>query len=167
MLWKELMKKIKHFKNLLKYYLKIDKYGKLKNSYENLHIAKNVDINPLSEVVFGDNVSISKNTSITTSNNGKSKIVIGNNVLIAHNVLIIGGNHNISRIDIPINQQGSGKEGNIIINDDVWIGAGSIILTGVTIGTGSVIAAGSVVTKDVKPYSIVGGNPAKLIKKRI
>lgn len=58
-------------------------------------------------------------------------------------------------------------QGDIIIDDDVWIGAGAIILTGVTIGKGSVIAAGSIVTKDVEPYTIVGGNPAKLIKKRV
>lgn len=58
------------------------------------------------------------------------------------------------------------SKGDIIIEDDVWIGYGSIIMSGVKIGRGSVIAAGAVVTKDVKPYSIVGGVPAKFIKKR-
>lgn len=56
--------------------------------------------------------------------------------------------------------------GNVKIGNDVWIGAGSIILSGITIGDGAVIAAGSIVTKDVEPYTIVGGNPAKFIKKR-
>lgn len=56
--------------------------------------------------------------------------------------------------------------GNVHIGNDVWIGAGSVILSGLSIGDGSVIAAGSIVTKDVEPYSIVGGNPAKIIKKR-
>jgi maltose O-acetyltransferase len=153
-------------RNTIKFYLKIDKYGKLKNQYFNLNIGKNVDLSPLNEIVFGSNVMISKNTIINTSSTGKSKVIIGNNVLIAHNVLIIGGNHNISRIDIPIRLQGEGKQGNIIIEDDVWIGAGVIILTGIVIGKGSVVGAGSVVTKDVLPYSIVAGNPAKIIKKR-
>ena len=54
----------------------------------------------------------------------------------------------------------------IVINDDVWIGAGSIILAGVTIGKGAIIAAGAVVNKDVPEYSIVGGVPAKVLKYR-
>jgi acetyltransferase-like isoleucine patch superfamily enzyme len=54
----------------------------------------------------------------------------------------------------------------IVIEDDVWIGLGSIVLSGVKIGIGSIIAAGSVVTKDVEPYSIYGGNPAKKIRNR-
>jgi acetyltransferase-like isoleucine patch superfamily enzyme len=58
------------------------------------------------------------------------------------------------------------SKGDIVINNDVWIGLGCILLDGITIGNGAVIGAGSVVTKDVKPYSIVGGNPAKLIKYR-
>lgn len=58
------------------------------------------------------------------------------------------------------------SKGNIIIEDDVWIGQGAIILSGVTIGRGSVIGAGAVVAKDIPPYSIVVGNPGKVIKKR-
>jgi len=162
-----MMNQRKFLKNLFKYYLGLDKYGQIKNKYKGLRIGKHVDINPIREVSFGKNVSISKNTSITTSSNGKSKIYIGDDVMIGHNVLIIGGNHNISRRDIPMNQQGEGKDGPIIIENDVWIGAGSIILTGVTVKQGSVIGAGSVVTKDVPAYSIVAGNPAKLIKKRL
>lgn len=62
-------------------------------------------------------------------------------------------------------QQGENRQ--IVIEDDVWIGYNAIILGGVTIGTGAVIAAGAVVTENVEPYSIVGGVPAKLIKKRM
>lgn len=58
------------------------------------------------------------------------------------------------------------SKGNIVIKDDVWIGYGSIILSGVTIGQGAVIAAGTIVTKDVPPYAVVGGNPAHIIKYR-
>lgn len=158
-------KKFKKIRNLIKYYLKIDKYGLLKNQY-NLHISKNVEISPLNQINFGSNIYISKNCSITTSSNNQSKISIGNHVMIGHNTMIIGGNHNISRIDIPMMLQGEGKQGYIIIEDDVWIGAGVIILTGVRIGKGSVIGAGSVVTKDIPEYSIAVGNPTKVVKSR-
>ena len=57
--------------------------------------------------------------------------------------------------------------GNIIIEDNVWIGGKSILLHGITIGQGSIVAAGSVVTKDVEPYSIIAGIPAKMIKRRV
>lgn len=64
---------------------------------------------------------------------------------------------------LRINQQGEGKQGRILIGDDVWIGAGAIVLTGVSIVSGAVIAAGSVVIKDVPPLAIDGGVPAKII----
>ena len=115
---------------------------------------------------MGDNVFIGRNCSITTSASGRSPLSIGNNVMLPERVQIIGGNHAFDRIDIPISQQGEGKQGAITIEDDVWIGASAIVLTGVTIGKGSVVAAGSVVTKDVEPYSIVAGNPARFIKSR-
>lgn len=149
----------------MKYLFGFDKYGLLKFKHKNLSIGKRTHLNGVENISFKDNVYISTDSKIMTS--AKTKIKIGNYVLIANNVMIIGGNHNITRVDIPIMLQGEGKEGDIIIEDDVWIGAGSIILTGVTIGKGSVVAAGSVVTKDVDQYTIVGGNPAKFIKKRV
>ena|SRR6056297_2732801 len=93
-------------------------------------------------------------------------IRIGKNCLIAANCQIIDGNgHDLSFPDVEnrINTTGDAKE--IIINDNVWIGANSIILPGVNIGYGSVIAAGSVVTKDIPSMCIAGGNPAKVLKK--
>ena len=75
-------------------------------------------------------------------------------------------NHNFSRTDIPMNQQGNSPVRPIVIGDDVWIGANVIILPGVSIGTGCVIGAGSVVTKSLPEYSVVAGNPAKIIKNR-
>jgi len=158
---------IKKFRYLFKYYLGIDKYGKIKTLYKNLKIGKNVVISPINQVEFGDDIHISSNVYIMTSSNNNSTIKIGNDVMIANNVMIIGGNHDISRVDIPMRLQGEGKQGHIIIDDDVWIGAGSIILTGVKIGKGSVVGAGSVVTKDVQDYTIVAGNPAKVIKTRL
>lgn len=92
-------------------------------------------------------------------------VKIGKWVRFAPNVAVITMNHNFESKDIPIKQQGLIKEP-VIIGDDVWIGMNSVVLPGVTIGKGAVIAAGSIVTKDVDEYAIVGGVPAKLIKYR-
>ena len=112
-------------------------------------------------ITIGYRVSINRNTMLTA----KANINIGNNVSIGPNVIINSGNHNFEKTNIPINQQGH-TVSPITIEEDVWIGGGAIILAGVTIGKGSIIAAGAVVTKDVEPYSVVGGVPAKLIKSR-
>lgn len=92
------------------------------------------------------------------------EITFGANVLIGPKVIIWGRDHGMKR-DTLMNKQPYTREP-ITIGNDVWIGACSIILKGVTIGDGAVVAAGSVVTKDVEPYTIVGGNPAKFIKNR-
>ncbi|WP_345200497.1 CatB-related O-acetyltransferase [Chryseobacterium ginsengisoli] len=105
------------------------------------------------------------------------KLIIGNFVSIASNVrFILGGNHQINTFStFPLKsvfighspQDDSTTKGAIAVEDEVWIGANSIIMSGITLGKGSIIATGSVVTKDVEPFSIVGGNPAKFIKWRI
>jgi acetyltransferase-like isoleucine patch superfamily enzyme len=92
-------------------------------------------------------------------------ISIGRNVLIGPHTVIVSANHRFDRLDIPIIQQGL-KCAPIAIDDDCWIGASSVVLAGVKIGQGSIVGAGSVVTKNVAPYSIVAGNPAKLIRER-
>jgi len=96
---------------------------------------------------------------------GEGGVEIGNYVRIAAHTLIIASQHIFKRIDIPICKQGV-KSNGIIIEDDVWIGANCTILDGVKIGKGAIISAGAVVTKDVKPYSIVAGVPAKIIRIR-
>lgn len=93
-------------------------------------------------------------------------VVIGNYVLIAPECAILGGDHNFSIPGKPIFFSGRPEVQKTIIEDDVWVGYRSIINSGVTIGRGSIIAAGSVVTKDVEPYSIVGGIPARKLKMR-
>ena len=93
-------------------------------------------------------------------------VVLGNYVIIAPKLAILGGDHIYNKPETPIIFSGRPETKKTIIEDDVWIGYRVIINSGVTIGKGAVIAAGSVVTKDVLPYNIVGGNPAKVIKSR-
>ena len=94
------------------------------------------------------------------------KVTIGNFTMLAHDVMILGGDHNYKIAGIPTVFAGRDVTRPTKIGDDVWVGAGSIIMAGVTIGDGAIIAAGSVVTKNVEAYCIYGGVPAKKIKER-
>lgn len=149
------------------------------------------EINGLSQkgLVFGDKVTIGNYAIIRPTNlyGGKAGvglkvgnnssigpysyigcsgyIEIGDNVMMSPRVSIYSENHNFSETDRPMIEQGVTRSF-VIIEDDCWIAANAVILAGVTVGKGSVIAAGSIVTKDVPPYSIVGGNPARMIKSR-
>ena len=84
---------------------------------------------------------------------------------MAPGVNIVTQNHEIADITIPMRLQTAEKK-KVTICDDVWIGVNALILPGITVGRGSVVAGGAVVTKDVPPYTIVGGNPAKIIRSR-
>ncbi len=92
-------------------------------------------------------------------------IEIGDNVMMSPRVSLFAENHNFETTEIPMKEQGVTRE-TIIIEDDCWIASNSTILAGVTVGSGSIIAAGSVVTKSVPSYSVVAGNPARVIKTR-
>jgi len=81
------------------------------------------------------------------------------------NVVLLGFNHGFYTREIPTKEQDY-MDAPIVVEDDVWIGAGSIILSGVTIGRGAIIASGAVVNRDVPPFAIVGGVPAKVLKFR-
>lgn len=96
---------------------------------------------------------------------GGGSIKIGDDVMMANFIVIETTNHNFSDLSRPIREQGVVKL-SVEIGNDVWIGDRVTILPGVKIGTGSVLASGSVITKDVEPYSVVAGVPAKIIKKR-
>lgn len=107
--------------------------------------------------------------------NVKSKIYIGNYVSIAQNVtFLIDADHFVNHIStypfkaklLSLHEQEAVSKGDIIIADDVWIGYGSMIMSGVHIGQGAIVAAGAVVVRDVPPYAIVGGIPARVIKYR-
>jgi acetyltransferase-like isoleucine patch superfamily enzyme len=96
---------------------------------------------------------------------GDGGVTIGDRVRIATHVVIVPNNHNFDDLSKDIYEQGVTRQ-EIVIGDDVWIGARATILAGVTIGNHSVIAAGAVVTKDVPPDSVVAGVPARIIRKR-
>ncbi|NQT71165.1 MAG: acyltransferase [Chloroflexi bacterium] len=114
-------------------------------------------------IVIGNNVFFNTNVMINADMGGE--IIVGDNVIVGPNVVIRASNHRYKNTNIPIREQGH-KSGKIIINNDVWIGANSVILPDVTIEKGSIVAACAVVAKDVNAYTIVGGVPAKLIGTR-
>lgn len=129
----------------------------------NLKILSITSIENPSGLSIGDNVWISKNVALYAANG----IEIGNDVTIAKDVSLISGDHNFSVKHLKINKQGMKIGGTpIVVGDDVWIGEKAIVLKSVNIGKGSVIGAGAVVTKNIPPYSVAAGNPAKVIKKR-
>ena len=118
-------------------------------------------IAPGRNLVVGDDVDFALNVLVVTTGG----VRIGDRTLIGYGTMILSTNHvippaygrifNAGRINKPVT-----------IGEDVWIGANAMILPGRQIGDGAVVAAGSVVTKDVLPYTVVGGNPAKLIRSR-
>ncbi len=109
-------------------------------------------------------VIIGNNTLIGIGNTIIGPITIGNNVIFAQNIVASALNHEYRDPNIPISKQPINTAA-ITIEDDCWIAANSVITAGVRIGKHSVIAAGAVVTKDVPPFSVVVGNPAKILKK--
>lgn len=121
-------------------------------------------------------ISIGDDVYIGNGSNIECDAKIGSNVLMANNVAFIGKyDHNYQQVGKAIrfsshvrdaDYDWKGKSLRVEIEDDVWIGYAAIILSGVRVGTGSIIAAGSVVTRDVEPYAIYGGAPAKKITNR-
>lgn len=112
------------------------------------------------KILIGENVRINRGTTICSY----SEIKIGKNSLIGEYVSIRDANHGIKKSSIIKDQPHESKS--IIIGEDAWIGRGVCILSGVTIGEGAVVGANSVVTKDIAPYSIAVGTPAKIIRQR-
>lgn len=115
------------------------------------------------DIIIGDNFYAATESCITAI----GRIKIGDNVTLASHVTINDHAHgklDYSDVEVPVMQRELSTKGSIIIEDNVWICEGAIILGGVTIGKNSIIAANAVVTKNIPPYSIAGGIPAKVIK---
>ena len=115
-----------------------------------------------SKLIVGANTYIGEQNNIRAAG---ASILIGDNCLISQQVSIVSTNHGIAK-ETLMNAQKWVSKGDIIIENDVWVGCSCQILAGVKIGEGAIIAAGSLVNKDVESYSIVGGVPAKLISYR-
>lgn len=113
--------------------------------------------NAVGDVVIGDYTRIGLHCTVI------GPVTIGNHVNLAQGITVSALNHNFEDTRLRIDEQGVNTS-EIIIDDDVWIGANSVITAGVHIGRHSVVAAGAVVTKDVPEYSVVGGVPAKVIR---
>lgn len=130
--------------------------GKKLNVENGVYFGKGNDIEVGFEVGFGRNFTC-RNV----------RLQIGDFLMMGEDVLFQGGKHNFEDIDVPMGHQGNVSKSELKIGNDVWIGARVIVLPGCThIGKGAIIGAGSVVTKDVPDYAIVGGNPAKVIRFR-
>jgi acetyltransferase-like isoleucine patch superfamily enzyme len=137
-----------------------------------------IDVLPYNKFELGDYSTIE---DFSTVNNGVGDVIIGsetrigianvligpvrvgNNVIFAQNIVASGLNHEYKDVAVPISKQAVSM-GLITVEDDCWIGANAVLTAGVTIGKHSVIAGGAVVTKDIPPYSVAVGNPARVIK---
>ena len=110
----------------------------------------------------GDGVTLGPNMRVMCYGG----LTIESHVLLGPDVVFIDTNHRYDDIDTPIAKQGLANPRPITVRQGAWLGARVMVLPGVVIGENAIVAAGSVVTKDVEPYAVVAGNPAKLIKRR-
>ena len=128
---------------------------------ENVNIERGAKFGSGRGVRIGDGSGIGINCDIP------SNIHIGKYVMMGPNCVILHNNHNFERTDVPMQQQGFSEIKQVIIEDDCWIGCNVIMTPGRIVRKGSIIGAGCVLTKDYPEYSIVGGNPGRLIKSRL
>lgn len=147
--------------------------GKLSNSLRVWcckHIFKKcgniVTINRKAYFGNGSNIEIGDDSGLGANCRIPNNIIIGNHVMIAPDLLIFRNNHNYSDPEKPIGHQGISESEPVILGNNLWIGQRVIINAGQTVADGTVIAAGSVVTKSFPENSVIGGNPARLIKPR-
>ncbi len=113
--------------------------------------------NGVGDIIIGDRVRIGLSNTLI------GPVTIGNDVMFAQNIVASGLNHGYEDLSMPISDQTVSTKP-ITVKDEVWIGANAVLTAGVTVGKHSIVAAGCVVVKDVPPYSIVGGNPGKILK---
>lgn len=135
------------------------------------HHGKSIHFDPngvytFENISLGDNVYLGKGAVLVAA---KSKILIGSNVMFGPYVSIFGGGHNTSVVGkfmVDVHEKRPEDDLGVIIEDDVWVGSRAIILKGVKISRGAIVGAGSIVTREIPPYAIAAGSPAKVIKYR-
>ena len=125
---------------------------------------KNIDVDKFAR--FTPDLRIGDNSGIGNYCELNGPITIGNDVMMGPEVVMYTTRHNDERTDIAMRYQGMKERAPIVIGNDVWIGRRVIIMPGVRVGDGVIIGAGAVVTKDIPPYCVVGGVPAKIIRYR-
>lgn len=133
---------------------------------ENVIIQEPSDFDIYANISLGSNIYIGPESRLWAT---ESKIIIKDHVILGPRVTIIGGDHRFDLVGtyiIDIKSKLPENDLDVCIEEDVWIGCNVTILKGVTIGRGAIVSAGSLVCKDVEPYSIVGGVPARTLKKR-
>lgn len=135
--------------------------GLFEHAGQSINVERGADFGSGRTVRLGDYSGIGVDCVLS------GRVTIGNNVMMGPRSVLIARNHAFQDTEIPMNRQGFAEERPIVIGDDVWIGTNVIVLPGVSVGHGAILAAGAVVSKDVQPYSIVGGNPARRIGSRI
>jgi len=113
--------------------------------------------NGVGDVIIGDRTRIGIGSTVI------GPVIVGNDVRLAQNVVLSGLNHNYEEIDKPLSKQGV-TTAPIHIGDESWIGANAVVVAGTRIGKHCIVAGGSVVTKDTPDYTVVAGNPARIIK---
>lgn len=137
-----------------------------------VYLAENVHIYRWSMVELGEGegcLRVGSNTYIQAGcifNPFVANIIIGANCMIAHRCAFMPYRHDFTGSDRPMREQPLTSRGDIIIEDDVWLGVNVSVMDGVTIGRGAIVGAGAVVTKDIPPYAIAGGVPAQVIRYR-
>ena len=153
------MKIIKYLMHKVRYYQLVF-FNKNLFAGRNLKLGKHCTVSKKNKIIIGNNFFMGNNCHLS------SNLIIGNDVMFASYVACVGGDHKYDNINTVLRLSGRDVFKTIIIEDNVWIGHGAILLHGVRIETGAIVAAGSIVTKDVLSNSIVAGNPAKYIRLR-
>jgi maltose O-acetyltransferase len=131
------------------------------------HCGQDVNIEHGAWFGSGQGVSVGDRSAIGMDALVIGPLQIGNDVMMGPRCILLSSSHYVAESELPMNQQGFAPDRPIVIEDDVWIGAGVVILPGRRIGRGSIVGAGAVVAHDVPDYAVVAGNPAQVVKYRV
>jgi maltose O-acetyltransferase len=130
------------------------------------YCGRNVNVEHGALINSGKKIAIGDNSGIGLNNFISGPLIMGHNVITGPNCTFLSMNRDTSRTDVPMIEQGFQRAKPPIIEDDVWIGANVTVLPGRRIGKGSIVAAGTIVSRDVSPYTIVAGSPVRVIGDR-